>query len=235
MPRILNKDLEIYYFEVISISRSFFGILSRETNSSILLNVSPLPYENKYLVFAYTYSDIKDYVRKIYMRYKSMERYIKSLRAYRINRGTLIIAVKEACPFIEIALKHNIIVVSPYIFDRGVRKYLVVGTPDNINEYIFHVVERYGRNNTFIERVRNVERLKKFIAIQKFNNILDKLTRRELEVLRKAYELGIFDYPRRIDLDTLSKELKISKVTISILIRKSLKKIIEDIFNSVIE
>lgn len=235
MPRILNRDLEIYYFEITSTSRSFFGILSKETNSSILLNISPLPYENEYLVFAYTYSDIKDYVKKIYMRYRSDgERYIKSLRAYRINRGTLIIAVKEACPFIEIALKHNVTIVSPYTFDKGVRKYLVVGTPDNINEYTLHVMERYGGDNIFVEKVRGAERLKNFIAIQT-PNILDKLTGRELEVLKKAYELGVFDYPRRTDLNSLSEELRISKVTASILIRKSLKKIIEEIFSSAIK
>ncbi len=53
------------------------------------------------------------------------------------------------------------------------------------------------------------------------------LTERQEEVLRKAYEMGYFEYPKRITIKDLSKALDMSISTLSEMLRKGEKKILE--------
>jgi len=53
------------------------------------------------------------------------------------------------------------------------------------------------------------------------------LTEREFQVLKKAYEEGYFEWPRRIDLNNLAKELNLSKPTVLEYIRKAERKILK--------
>ncbi len=59
--------------------------------------------------------------------------------------------------------------------------------------------------------------------------ILDKLTTNEIEVLKQAFISGYFDYPRQMNLDALASSLRLSKVTVSIHLRKAVRKILEEI------
>jgi len=54
------------------------------------------------------------------------------------------------------------------------------------------------------------------------------LTRRQSEALYTAYQKGYFDYPHRISLRELARQLGCSAPTLSILLRKGLRKIMED-------
>jgi predicted DNA binding protein len=55
------------------------------------------------------------------------------------------------------------------------------------------------------------------------------LSRKELETLKLALEYGYFENPKRIKLKELARILDVSEATVSILIRKALKKVVERI------
>ncbi|ABW01135.1 helix-turn-helix domain-containing protein [Caldivirga maquilingensis] len=56
------------------------------------------------------------------------------------------------------------------------------------------------------------------------------LTSRQLEVLQLAYSRGLFDDKRRVSISELAKELGISPATLTVLIRRGIKKVLEDYF-----
>ena len=56
-----------------------------------------------------------------------------------------------------------------------------------------------------------------------------EISGKELEVLKLALELGYFENPKRVKLKELAKILNVSEATASNLIRKALKKVVEQI------
>jgi predicted DNA binding protein len=60
------------------------------------------------------------------------------------------------------------------------------------------------------------------------NTRSNDLTAKEYEILRLALERGFFDYPKKIRLEELAKLLGISKSTTSELLRRAIKKVIEE-------
>ena len=58
------------------------------------------------------------------------------------------------------------------------------------------------------------------------------LTDIEMRILRAAYHMGFFNYPRSISLDDLSREFNLSKATVNIHLRNALRKIISLYLNS---
>ena len=78
--------------------------------------------------------------------------------------------------------------------------------------YLRSVMREFTRNgvNAKIMMVENVK--------------LTNLTRRQLEVLQLAYRRGLFNGKRRVSISDLARELNITPATLSILLRKSIKK-----------
>ena len=88
----------------------------------------------------------------------------------------------------------------------------------------------YGEDNVVLRYIDTADRLGRLLAQHSpLGIVLDKLTSKELKVLNLAYSSGYLDYPREISLETLGSNLGLSKVTISIHLRKAFKKIIEEI------
>ncbi len=57
------------------------------------------------------------------------------------------------------------------------------------------------------------------------------LTQREIEVLKLALDYGYFNNPKKVKLRELAGILNVSEATLSILIRKALKKVVEQAFS----
>ncbi|KQB36539.1 MULTISPECIES: helix-turn-helix domain-containing protein [Acidiplasma] len=51
---------------------------------------------------------------------------------------------------------------------------------------------------------------------------------KSLYVLKQAYEMGYFDVPKRIGLDKLSEELHIPQTTLNLMLRRSLRQLINE-------
>ncbi len=59
----------------------------------------------------------------------------------------------------------------------------------------------------------------------------DLLTERQEEILRTAYEMGYFEYPKKVNIKTLADRLGMSVSTLSEMLRKSEKKVLEYYFS----
>jgi len=59
-----------------------------------------------------------------------------------------------------------------------------------------------------------------------------KLSRRELEILKLALEHGYFENPKKVRLKELAKMLGISEATASNLIRRALKKVVDQVLTN---
>ncbi len=57
-----------------------------------------------------------------------------------------------------------------------------------------------------------------------------KLTKREEEIIKYAYEKGFYDIPRRITLEDIALKFKLSVSTVSEIIRRGERKILEEFF-----
>jgi predicted DNA binding protein len=75
-----------------------------------------------------------------------------------------------------------------------------------------------------------LERQKVSVKITDVSNVSqdDELTSRQREVLAKAISLGFYEFPRKIDLTTLSKEVGVKPSTLSEILRSAERKIMSD-------
>ncbi|NAY82676.1 MAG: hypothetical protein GU362_07415 [Thaumarchaeota archaeon] len=96
----------------------------------------------------------------------------------------------------------------------------------------------FGKNqlNVVLERVKQIAKIKNFeintidpFKLSPESVSIEILSKKEKEIILKAYELGYYDWPRRVDLDKLSKMFNISKVALLKNLRKGEEKIIKKI------
>ncbi len=211
---------------------SFFSKLSELSSSQIILEVVRIPSVESYVVFAYSYGRGID---KCIASILSDEKYLTRSKVRRIihweDRGLhYIIAVKSKCEFFKIAEDSNVIILSPYIFDRGYRRYVALGTQADLENYVERVLKYYGDryvSHRWIDRLDRVSQI--LLKRTMLGIIFEKLTDVELKVLQLAYEHGYFDYPRRVSQELIGASVNLSKVTVNIHLRKAFKKIVEEL------
>ncbi|WP_338599008.1 helix-turn-helix domain-containing protein [Sulfolobus tengchongensis] len=110
-----------------------------------------------------------------------------------------------------------------------------------ISEYIANGLERWKiviDDRTFKELI--LPDLKEITfslkIVEKENNVLsvkNLLTSKETEIIYKAYKLGYFDWPKKIDLNELSEELGISKAATLQALRRAMSKLIKNYIDSI--
>lgn len=85
---------------------------------------------------------------------------------------------------------------------------------------------------SFLRMIKSLEREKVDFEIIYKGRINDRseVTYREEEILKIALEKGYFDFPRRIKLEDLAKHFGIAPSTLSEILRRGLKKILERYF-----
>lgn len=83
----------------------------------------------------------------------------------------------------------------------------------------------------FLNKLESV-RIK--IEIRRLSKVLEEkgLTPRQHQIILKALDKGYFDYPRRMDLSTLAKELGITKSTLLEILRRAEKKALTSLYGS---
>jgi len=80
------------------------------------------------------------------------------------------------------------------------------------------------------ESLSNVSNIKSIEIIEDHTQLFHApyLTPKELHIIMRAYNEGYFDYPKKVDLATLSSNLGLAKSTVDFHLRNGLKKLIED-------
>lgn len=230
---ILSDNIDVIYVEINNPSRSFFGKLSRCARTKINLEVIKIGNSPTYLVFGYLPSnDLSNKHLKEY-RYllKNSASHIRKLKWWSDGKMTYILAYKTRCNFMRVAEENGVSILSPYVFDKGIRKYVVVGEKENVSKYIEHLMKAYGHEYIYYRSINRPEHLCSVLVRRAVPSVVvDKLTMSELNVLKNAYDAGFFECPRKTNLNDLSESLGLSKVTVDIHIRKAIKKIIDEMF-----
>lgn len=230
---LLPYDTDIMYVEIRKSSRSFFGKLSEHGRTRINLEVIKVSDSPIYLVFGYLPSNDlsnKDFKEYRYLL-KGSANHIKKLRWWSDGRMTYILAYKTRCDFMRVAEESKVSVLSPYVFDKGIRKYVVVGRRENLGKHIEYLIRLYGSEHVYYKSISRPEHLCPVLVGRAVPSIIiDKLTISELSVLKSAYDAGFFECPRKTNLNDLSESLGLSKVTVDIHIRKAVKKIVDEVF-----
>lgn len=101
-------------------------------------------------------------------------------------------------------------------------------TPDGRMQWTMLVT----KNSAFKELIANLEKLNADPKLVKLTEIVDtdELTMRQEQITRMAFERGYFDFPRRIGLRELAKMFDISTSTLSEILRKGQRRIMQRYF-----
>ncbi len=230
---LLPGDIDIVYVEIRKSSRSFFGKLSEYAKTRINLEVIKVSDSPTYLVFGYLPSN--NLSSKHLKEYKYLLRnsatHIEKFKWWNEGKMTYILAYKTKCDFMRIAEESKISILSPYVFDKGIRKYVAIGKKEYLDEYLEHLMKLYGREYVYNKSIKRPEHLCPVLIRRAVPSVItDKLTVSELNVLKSAYDAGFFECPRKAGLNELSKSLGLSKVTVNIHIRKAVKKLVDEVF-----
>lgn len=118
--------------------------------------------------------------------------------------------------------------IHPVVVHRGVERWFVIcGGGENLDE------EFINDNFTIVlslKRLATFEFFEKYLAGLyglNFIDIFSEISDEDRNILSKAVENGYFDWPRRIKLSDLGKNLNIPKSTLSYHVRKIEKKVVQ--------
>ncbi|MET1160812.1 MAG: helix-turn-helix domain-containing protein, partial [Thermoprotei archaeon] len=154
---------------------------------------------------------------------------IKKITYHYANDYTVIYAIKSMCEFYKLIEENKISILSPYLFNKGRREYIVIGSSKAVANYLADLRNYYGEDNVTWQALALEDLVKELVKTSILNLIEEKLTSSEKRTLLIAYKYGYFDYPKNAKQEDLGSVLNLSKVTISIHIRKALKKIMNQI------
>jgi predicted DNA binding protein len=109
----------------------------------------------------------------------------------------------------------------------GIEKWrLLFLVKDNINLFL-NVLKQYGNIKDYsMVGLNNADELSRIFSLK----IDLPLTKVEKKILITALQRGYFEYPKRIDMDELAKELNLSKATIDEYIRSAIRKILSRLY-----
>lgn len=131
------------------------------------------------------------------------------------NHATAIVNAHE-CAVCKAILKWDLFLTEAYSNDSGdiIMKLLV---PNEITV------------SGFLERL-SVDGVKFDLLRKRALSKRSDITARQEYVVKTALELGFFDYPKKVNLEGLSKRLNVSYVTLAEILRRAEKKIISSYF-----
>jgi predicted DNA binding protein len=228
----LNQDMTFYNIRIKNLRNSFLGKLSELSSSRILVNVCKVPGHDYYFIAALTYGkNVDKYIKQLMANdYYLRKSKIAKIYVQKMDELYIVYGLKRTCEFYKLAQDSNIYILLPYIFDRGNRDYIILGSRENVKNYVEQVRKYYGSSNVEFYPIDTIEKFS--LALLKeslLSIILDKLTSAEQKVLKEAFRAGYFDYPKSAGQFDIGSSLGLSKVTISIHLRKAFKKIIKDL------
>ena len=219
--------MNIYELKLILYHDSCWSPITYDYNLSVRVNsVMYYPFESKLVATATINSEnekfFNEFVNHFNKSYPS-KRKVKYTVKFKKNDAYLIYFESEY-DFSVSSIIYEIKI--PYWKEKVI----------NGNEYWRILV--FGKNqlNAFLERLKQITKIKN----SEINTIdpfklrpesvpIEILSKKEKEIILKAYELGYYDWPRRVDLDELSKIFNISKAALLKDLRKGEEKIIKKI------
>lgn len=236
VSRYPRNNLIMLNIKIKSSYRSFFGKLSELVSSRIIIFTYRIPDLNYYYVLALS-SDPRasKYMNNLIRQDKLLRKSkIIKLNHFLLRDLLVIHGLKSTCEFHKLIEDNNVSLLVPYTFYRGIREYNVIGIREDLEKYLKNVKSYYGDDLVEWQRYEDLktpELIKYMLKNSMLSVLMDKLTEQEIKVLKAAYYGGYFNYPKNSRQSDIGEQLNISKVTISIHIRKALKKILADVLD----
>ena len=228
---LFDQNIAFYNIRVKTAKNSFLGKISELNNSRVIVHVYKVPGRDYYFIVGLTYGrEINKIVKQLMIDdYYLRKSKIVKIRIQKIDELYVIYGLKRVCEFYKLAQDNNIQIITPYLFDKGGRDYLVLGDREDLEKYLKELKNYYGSHNIEYSSIDSIEKLSSTLMKESvLNIILDKLTPSEWRILKMAFETGYFEYPKSAGQYEIGSYLGLSKVTVSIHLRKALKKIIKD-------
>lgn len=140
-----------------------------------------------------------------------------------------ILLTKSMCDFYEYTIASERHTFFPYVISGGLRRFYLMTSESY--EDLEKALSRYGviislEKATFQEALRETSQLLSVELVR------DSLTPLQRKALSEALRRGFFEWPRRVSLEELSRELGISKVTLSEHLRRGERKLLESILGN---
>ncbi|ACL11422.1 Predicted DNA binding protein [Desulfurococcus amylolyticus 1221n] len=212
-------------------TNSFFAKISRNIENKLTLYVYKHPNDNIYLTIAYTPSPLDP--GKLFRSMSNIEKSkIISIEKQLGKDESIIVALKERCEFYDLIENYNVFLSIPYIIENGRRVFCVFGDQRNIDKYLENLEAYYGKNNITTKKTTLNECIRLNIGGYVTSYILSTLTKREKEILIKAFDLGYISHRRKTTLEDLSLEIGLAKPTASIMVRKAVEKLVKKILEN---
>jgi predicted DNA binding protein len=143
---------------------------------------------------------------------------LETMRTKSEIRALLLMTVKMRGGISELFMNKGAYYISEYI-TRGLEKWSLVIDDKTFKESILPDL----KEKTYSLKINERENI---------FTVKNLLTSKEMEILYKAYKLGYFDWPKRIDLKELSEELGISKSTTLQTLRRATNKLIKSFIDN---
>ncbi len=171
-----------------------------------------------------SYTNPRDYSK--FINFISSHPNIEHIRVLEKRRRSLsFIAVKKSCRFYEKIITKEFLVLMPYVIVDGYKKFFIVVTEQSMDD----VVEKLKKHGVIV----HLETLPFDIAVNKLTsyinalNLHSVLTDRQLNILDMAYSCGYYEWPRRLSVTKLAKQLSLSKSAACERLRKAELKVIK--------
>ncbi|BDB99683.1 helix-turn-helix domain-containing protein [Saccharolobus caldissimus] len=141
---------------------------------------------------------------------------VKVIKVYSMDKGAFVVdfIYPKRNAISNLLHETNSIVISHRIMD-GIEKWKIVANVSSIPK----ILQNLEKNSNLINF--------KEIKLSELRKLMDKLTNRNMEILKIAYERGLFDYPRQCKLTSISEEIGIKPNTLIYHIRKAEKLLLE--------
>ncbi len=136
------------------------------------------------------------------------------------KRSCLMVVEKDSCEFYDYTLGLGRPILFPYVLKKGYRLFTLIVPPDVGLDDVKRNLERYGKivDLKRISASEAMDWIRNIMIADELRSVLTPAQRRVVEV---ALKRGYYDWPRRIQLDELSRILGVSKATVSEHLRKS--------------
>ena len=138
-----------------------------------------------------------------------------------------IVLTKNMCEFYEYTIASERHTFFPYTISKCLRTFYLLTTEGH--EDLRRALSRHG-SIIAVQKVTFQEALTETAKLLTTNMMKNALTPMQRRVLLEALRRGFFEWPRRISLEELSRELGVSKVTLSEHLRRGERKLLESIF-----
>ena len=223
----MDNHLRSYELKVLKVSHKddFLTNVTLELPVVVTLSYLSLVKGDSHMIL-HMYPPHKDLLLK-FIDIASSYKDVKSLEVYntrKLGSLTTIYMVKKNFGVLKAMAKVGVIKAGPVVVHKGIKHFPVL-MPESTRSKLVYYVRKYAPCEVMVKVSKPDNLILNYPILENLT-----LTETEYYILLKAYNMGYFDWPKKIRLETLAKELGVSRSTALEHLRKSIKKLLDMYF-----